>query len=71
MVGRERQTHLDMAGMDRYMCVRVKIRVVCACEYVSVYSMCVCLAGGTGAAGVWCGVRANAAAPGWIWPKLK
>lgn len=31
MVGRERQTHLDMAGMDRYVC-----EFVCS----SVYSMC-------------------------------
>ena len=26
MVGRERQTHLDMARMDRYACVRVCVR---------------------------------------------
>lgn len=33
-LGRERQTHLDMAGTDRYVCVRVL-------NVLSVYSMCV------------------------------
>ncbi len=48
-VGRERQTHLDMARMDRYsyvcVCVREssKICLVCTLRYLSVYSMCVCV----------------------------
>lgn len=40
MVGKERQTHLDMARMDRYVCVSVSSKM-CVLEYLSVYSMCV------------------------------
>lgn len=68
-MGRERQTHLDMGRVDRYVCVCVssKICVVCAFESLSVYSMSV---SGWGYRSGW-GLVQCAHQGSWIWPKLK